>query len=867
MKTVVKNLIRLLGTFTAVLLLCNICFSAPVTVFAKEEKFEIRPVGTKETSEVIFNYADKSEMLSEMKQVAENDSYSMYIHEKNLSVALVSKKDGKIYTTNPFNAAKQASYNGNNKKIMDSQVVINYSDSSGKAESLWSSSDCAELGQFEISPVENGVNVRYSIGVEKTVQLVPQTISAEDFEKILGVLEEEGNSKGARRLKVLYKADKTETGESVYISRKLSEKELAEVEEYFISAGYTEEMFEADSEKYDSENEAKYFPNFQLDLEYRLSENGFTVNIPSDSIRYDKEKFELISIKLLEFFGASDSQEDNDGFIFLPDGSGAIMPYSNKNDDTRQAMISGKVYGMDNSVTKTVEMFTGKQYYLPVFGLTENESGYFALITNGAATATISAYAGNIFSKYYTVFPVFELTTKETMELEQKVVSHGSQSEVTVYDENVYDGDLRVEYNILNGEQASLTGMAEVYRQYLFDEGMNSEFGVGQDFLTLETIGTLNYDENLLGFRYNAEAELTTFEDTQSLLGKFFDSGISDISLMLNAWRKNGLDCIIANRFDPSGALGGKSGFDDLYEYCKKNNVDFYPDIDLVNVKSDRWFDGFNPVNDATRLLNKKYGGKRSLNLDTGLIDKENFSYALSPSLYSETLKKFLKKYNKKYTDFGLSTIGKELNSNFRKGDLVNRAQTEEIIRNLLADASEKNRIMVEGANSYCLPYADFLVKLPLSGSEAKGTVSVPFLQILLNGYVKYSSEEINFESNYEKAILECIESATSPHFVLAAQNIIKIKQTDYTQYYSVDTDVLFDTITEYYNTYVNALEPVKGSRICGYDILANDVVKVSYDNGYCIIVNYTDGEFVYNGETVEPMSSATVKEAGVFEQ
>lgn len=82
-----------------------------------------------------------------------------------------------------------------------------------------------------------------------------------------------------------------------------------------------------DSEKLNirEEEETTYSPNFKLTLEYTLTDEGLEVTIPNASIQYDKKHFTLISIQLLEYFGADKPGDASDGYVFLPDGSGSAV--------------------------------------------------------------------------------------------------------------------------------------------------------------------------------------------------------------------------------------------------------------------------------------------------------------------------------------------------------------------------------------------------------------------------------------------------------------------------------------------------------------------------------------------------------------
>lgn len=819
----------------------------PATAFAAESEGEytLTPVGSHEPYTVSLNYETPEALLSEMRQVAVNDSFELYIHDKNLVAAVRDLRSGALYFTNPYNAAQDTYYTESIRKGLESQIVIQYAGTDGQIVSLWSSEDCANFGQAEIQTIENGVEVTMSIGEEKERRLIPQAVAADRFEeKILSHFDPE--ERAYRRLKeVLYTKTTGDNGE-IYIVRKLTNREQDEVEGYMLEAGYTYEDMDADHAANNVTVESVYFPNFQLKLRYTLTENGLSFSIPADSIRYDDKHFHLVSIKALEYFGAVCSREEHEGYILMPDGSGTLVDF--RASAGRQMLISGQVYGYDAAVTYPEVPRQGRTFHLPVFGIKQDDHALFAIITEGAGLSTISAYAGTHLGEYFAAFPTFAYTTREELLLERRVTSHGSSSIDYLYDDNVYVGNYTVEYAFLNGGDSTYTGMAHYYQKYLERQGM-TRLGTTETSLAVETIGTLNYTDKFLGIPYQAAAKLTTFEQNREILEALQERGVEHLSLTLEAWRNGGLDSTLANRLDPSSALGGKRDFLDLAQWCTEQNIAFYPNYDLIYVAEDKWFDGFSANRDTIRLMNDKLGGWMTVRPDTSMYDKSTFAYGLNPLKYASALQSLLGALDKaKVSSVGLGTLGTALNSNFSEKQQINREQNVQQIRVMLAGASEGRQLQFDGANAYVLPYADSVHSTPMTSSNYKGTTSVPFLQLVLNGMIPYSSEPINTEHDMQAALLRCIECGASPHYMVAQDNIQKIKLTEHTEYYSIDAAYWMDTMAEGYRTVSTALAPTGGSVITDHTVLDDGLVRVEYENGVRIYINYNDADAEADG-------------------
>ncbi len=807
-----------------------------------DAKFEMTNWGDKVARNTTLGYATEEELLSKMESISVKYGYELLLDRTTLTVAVKDSRTGKVYFSNPYDAATDAFCTGAIKKALESQLEINYSDASGKTKTLYSSSDCVALGQYELEKTENGVIIKYSIGEEKDMQLVPQRMGKADFEAILEKLADEKNA--VSRLKALYKAETLESGEEVYTARALSPRERKQVDGYMRIAGYTQEQLEQDAQKYAMERETVDFPNFKLCVVYELTEDGFTASIPADEIIYDKSKYTLLDVTLLKYFSAVDASvdEENDGYLFLPDGCGTIVDFNDPTEN-RQVMISGDVYGPDLAqVTST--KYTGQQFCQPVFGLKNHDYGYFAIITEGSALSRISGYAGSQIGEYFAACPTFLYVKREAEIVSQRAIGN----EMTIYyvDENYYTGNYTVKYVLLDEEDASYVGMADIYRDYLIEQGMNDQAGESNLFLSVETVGTLAYDTNFLGVHYTAEAPLTTFKQNIDLLQFFRNNGVDNLSLTLSGWRTNGYETPAVSAIDPSNALGGQKEFDALMKWCSENNVPVYPDLNMSFVYEDGCFDDFSPKADAVYLLNEKYAGRGH--------------YTVAPTSYSKFLGKFMNSCQESgVTAFGVRNLGYYLTANYKKDNATNREQSLQLVKDLLAGASEEYGVMVSMGNGYTLPYTSFVEILPTDDSGYRGTNAVPFIQLVLSGYVRYGSYEINLLSDPDMAILRCIESRTAPHYVMVADNAMKIKQTGFTDLYSVDSEYLGKDAVAAYQRYKDALGATEGARMIDHEILADGVSKVTYSNGVEVYVNYNDTEYRSGDIVVQPGNYLTI--------
>lgn len=215
-----------------------------------------------------------------------------------------------------------------------------------------------------------------------------------------------------------------------------------------------------------------HFPRAEIRVraEVTLTETGISVTIPDEGIEYFGNNI-ISRILVLPFLGAA-YQDEVPGYIFLPDGSGALMrfaparPFSNS--------WTGRIYGADRGVVHSppFALRTGlqmasvpmPQVYLPVFGVVHGENAFAAIIETGDIFCDIEASPAGDRINYFWVAPRFIYH-----ELYWQPTGGGRGFVTPTPTRNIVNA--RVDYHFLSDEDASYSGMANVYRQRLIDKG------------------------------------------------------------------------------------------------------------------------------------------------------------------------------------------------------------------------------------------------------------------------------------------------------------------------------------------------------------------------------------------------------------
>jgi hypothetical protein len=127
-------------------------------------------------------------------------------------------------------------------------------------------------------------------------------------------------------------------------------------------------------------------------------------------------------------------------------------------------------------------------------------------------------------------------------------------------------------------------------------------------------------------------------------------------------------------------------------------------------------------------------------------------------------------------------------------------------------------------------------------------TDTVPFLQIVLAGFVPYYGTALNFSSNLQDDLLRQVDFGVYPSYFLTNEVTAKILNTGSNWIYSSSYRQWAEEIKQTYQWLNNLLGPVKGQEIVARQILKEGVVATTYANGKQIIVNYTNQPFSARG-------------------
>ena len=335
--------------------------------------------------------------LNTMSLYFEDDSYEIYGLEATGEVGIKDKTTGQIMLTNPYDAASAMSSDAVKEQLL-SQLILEYSDSSGTVVSLNSFADAAfaspDTKQITMLPTRTGLRVEYTIGREAVKYIVPRQIEKEAFEKQVLAFYDDEDDRDQKKIYDYLTAffilkdpnDPKETPESrdamktkwpitekyaIYVLDPATvNREMIILESYFLDTVFNEySKVEEMYEMLDYVDTSAAPALFRFAIEYNLDDYGLEIKLPASSIRYDSSTYTLRSVKFLPYFCAGNNE--NTGFTLVPDGSGTITRFE---DIGKKAFtLTGKLYGKDYSF-HTISGTTQETMRLPTFGVLETKA-------------------------------------------------------------------------------------------------------------------------------------------------------------------------------------------------------------------------------------------------------------------------------------------------------------------------------------------------------------------------------------------------------------------------------------------------------------------------------------------------------------
>lgn len=802
-----------------------------------------------------------------MDKVAENGDYELLLDPKDASIAVYVKSTGYMWRSNLNEDTAMAITNDDVKDEYMSQLILSYYDSSNKEIFYNSYRHGVQEETFAFYGIDNGVRVVYQIGKNIDDVLVPRIIPGEWMDKLteglsnydvfklttfwyqrLSYDELAENDTQIKTIKneyksfgpgsVFYQLDTNSKTEKQKLYEKYFKEKIPgfeELEEIYAAAGYSFKR---------PDN-----PRFTIAVDYSLTAGGLSAHVPVDQIRYENGSFRLHKLKVLPYFGTV--VNGSNGEMIIPDGSGALVDINYETN----ASIALPFYGADNSL-RTVETAQNmQQATLPIYGLTNEDNAFIARVTSGEAVGSVECHPKN------SVYPYANIGCTYTVHPFETFASNGASNNVSMqkYAAEPFSGSITTEFLFATGDGVDYVDLAKMVRNQMFS-GKETIQAKELGFY-LDTYGTVMRKTNFLGYAYNKDIALTTVAQAEAMYNTLNSAGINNISVRYNNLFSDKYVNHLSDIGDVDSVVGKEKDVTAFIQNVASKGGVVYPNVEVL-------FEEY-----STSLTNatwhSKYIEGTLIDFSTSNLFAEGVTadfrqiIVKSAEIVDQMTDILDGMKNLGSTALSFTSIGKYLFSDFTDSEehLKYRDKVQaDMVATLKAAKDSGNKIMVEMGNAYTLAYADTVIDAPMSCSNLSFEVrEVPFLQIVLHGYVSFSGTPLNLSDNYQMMYLKSIEYGADLAYTLNHATAEMIKNTNYSELYSTNFEHWKDDAIADYTAAAKVLNGCQGATIENHEQLAENVFMTTYSNNVKVVVNYSEAEFTYGDIVIASMGFAKV--------
>ena len=549
----------------------------------------------------------------------------------------------------------------------------------------------------------------------------------------------------------------------------------------------------------------------------------------------NESPYSLKSMTFLPFLGSSYS-DSIQGYIFIPDGSGALIRYCQP--ANYSSTYASRIYGVDYgiaSLASTADNYARAeaQILMPVYGMVHGayQNGFLAVVDSGAEYATILATPAQTNNPYNWAAARFEFRQKYVKNINRK---EGAGANVP----QEFPNEVlpKISFYFTEGEQANYDGMAVMYRQMLIEQGVLTPLHLEEPVvpLQLEVLGA-DKKENFL---WDTTTVFTTTQQAEAIRKSLAESGITNLDMVYLCYTKNN-EC--GKRI--LSAVGSDEAFEQLQHSISENGGSLYFYMDPITANEDQITLRTEAANTISRMEIKWIKAAASF------TSPYTYLYRLS-----EAENRIMNAVDQEYgADFAIAEITNKLYGDFTSGKEMTRKESLAKILTMISEVAANRKVAMYQPNQYLWQFADKTFNMPVSNSQIiYESDSVPFVQIVLSGCMEMYGNPINTSSYSTERLLRQIEYGMAPAFTVTGCESTALYNTAQERYSSTCYSDWKPQIMEAYGIVSAGLSEVWGHSMISHECLQTGVIRVEYDNGVQIYLNYTDHSVIVDGVTVE---------------
>ncbi len=602
----------------------------------------------------------------------------------------------------------------------------------------------------------------------------------------------------------------------------------------------------------------------RVGLEIRLEDDSISITMPGDSIyeypaslgfKKNKNAKEGEPDKIEEFtdngvtgvylapcFGATTLTEKA-GYMFVPEAAGAIINLTDGR-GIGQTPYSKKFYGTNVGVERTILAKLNKEsekVTMPIFGMayTDEKLGFLAVVENGAESADILAYPGGVITDYNWI-------TAHFLVRDQYVMQTSRTSGLNRREVKGYMRDMTIRYYILSGDQANYTGMAQRYRQLLEEEGKL----VKRDTAYRPRIDFLGAEASRFLMWYTV-VPMTSFDQALAILEECKEHGLTSPLVVYKGWQAGGMSLAYGTATTAiDGSVGNRGSLENLQTWVEENGGKFYLGQEGAMGNTTRTYD--------TREEVVRTVGQVEATVTTGMH--------LFPVMYYMTpywSQNMINYHQDSYEDVGgLALFGMPnvLYSRYYNGETITRGDTMQAYYDVFKSLEDEDLALELPFVQYW-DMTDVYLDLPMgTTSYSFLAAEVPFLPMVLSGYIPYYSTYNNSDANETRQMLKQVEYGAYPSYLITHEDVQALSNTNSSEYFSGTWNSIKENVYQRDAELRAYYAELEGAHMVAHEILKEKVVKTTWSNGTEVIVNYTEKPYTYEDTVVPAMDYTMLK-------
>jgi len=587
------------------------------------------------------------------------------------------------------------------------------------------------------------------------------------------------------------------------------------------------------------EMEAAGYTQIDLDfrLEVRLTDDGIHAHIPYESIvERGTDRVVFSSIILFPALGATE-MDHVPGYMLIPDGVGALIRYEDKQGMYRSP-YEERFYGGNIGIRTGRASVANYPLSMPVFGAVHgvDQNAFLGIIESGDLSARLLAFPnGARNTPYNLIFPKFDF--KQVYR--QPFTSDGAASAPRWAE--VARSDISVRYNFLVEEEANYPGMARHYQEHLLDSQALSPLEKDQGDIPIH----IQYLMSDSRSRFIGESllEMTSVKDVRRIHEELARAGIVNQHTSLMGWNKGGYSGHLPAPVAFERNLGSRNEFLELLEELGQDQP-----VMLLNnyIRASQNTPNVSYRRDVARGVNRF---KLETACDACVHGDIHYLY---PEKSRDRAFRHLEDYQKIAADLLFESMGSMLYS-YYDGDVRTREDALAHYLEIMDIYHGTGQFMFP--NAYAYPYTEHFYQAPIYNSQLKYFDDlVPFLSIVLRGHMELFSPFMNFNGLGREQLLMLVDFGINPAYVLSEERAGELRGSDIEHFYTTSHKMWGERIAEEYHFVNEALRHVAGEAITDRRVLAMGIVRVTYENGVEITINYTSRTFTLDEMEIEPL-------------